>query len=125
VGAAASARLLVIGTSWRLTGVTAAGQALVRAAAGDAETERTLAGMLLVQAGDRSVPVLTEAILSGVAPADLVDVLASIGSERARGALTRVSSAAPSAVAPEVAAAAAEALRTLDLIRERGYDDGR
>jgi radical SAM superfamily enzyme with C-terminal helix-hairpin-helix motif len=91
VGAAASARLLAIGATWRLTGVHAAGQALVTAVADDRETERTLAGMLLVQAGERSVPVVTDAILAGRAAAELVNVLASIGSREARASLARVS----------------------------------
>jgi hypothetical protein len=120
MGAAASARLLAIGATWRLTGASAAGRALVTAAAGDRETERTLAGMLLVQAGDRSVPVVTEAILTGPAAVELVQVLASIGTRGARDALGRVSRADPARVAPEVAAAAAEALRTLDRIQEPG-----
>jgi hypothetical protein len=47
--------------------------------------------MLLVRAGDRSVPVVTEAILSGRGSTALIDVLASIGSEAARDALVRVS----------------------------------
>jgi hypothetical protein len=52
----------------------------------------------------------------------LIDVLASIGSQAARDALVRVSRAAAPAVDPAVAAAAAEALRTLDQVqgRERG-----
>jgi radical SAM superfamily enzyme with C-terminal helix-hairpin-helix motif len=119
MGAAASARLLAIGATWRLTGVNAAGRALVTAVAADRETERTLAGMLLVQAGDRSVPVVTDAILAGPAAAELVNVLASIGSRMARDALARVSRAAPSSVAQDIATAAAEALRTLDRIRPR------
>jgi hypothetical protein len=72
-----------------------------------------------VRAGDRSVPVVTEAILSGRGSPELIDVLASIGSEAARDALVRVSRAAAPAVDPTVAAAAAEALRTLDQIPHR------
>lgn len=119
MGAAASARLLAVGATWRLTGLPSAGNALVTAATTGDETERTLAGMLLVQAGDRSVPVLTGAILAGRAPVDLVDVLASIGTAEARAALLGVSQAAPPAVAPGTAAAAAAALTTLDEIGHR------
>ena len=117
MGAAASAKLLAVGAAWRLTGVSAAGHALVTAVQTGGETERTLAGMLLVQAGDRSVPVVTNAILAGPAPADLVDVLASIGTDDAREALHRVSQTPPPAVTPTTRDAAAEALRTLDEIR--------
>jgi hypothetical protein len=118
----ASARLLVVGVIWLLTGAAAAGRALTRAITDGGENERTLAGMLLVRAGDRSVPVVTEAILSGCGSPALIDVLASIGSEAARDALARVSRAAAPAVDPVVAAAAADALRTLDQVqgRERG-----
>jgi len=122
VAAIASAWLLAVGAVWLLTGAAAAGRALTRAIA-DGEDERTLAGMLLVRAGDRSVPVVTEAILSGRGSTALIDVLASIGSQAARDALVRVSrAAAPAAVDPGVAVAAAEALRTLDQVqgRERG-----
>ena len=122
MAATASAWLLAVGAIWLLTGAAAAGRALTRAVIDGGEDERTLAGMLLVRAGDRSVPVVTEAILSGRGSTALIDVLASIGSQAARDALVRVSRAAPPAVDPAVAAAAAEALRTLDQVqgRERG-----
>ena len=110
MGAAASARLLAVGAAFRLTGAAGAGRALTRAAAGDREDERTLAGMLLVRAGDRSVPVLAATLRSDPAAVGLVEVLASIGSDAARRALTRVAADA----APAVATAATEALRTLD-----------
>lgn len=119
MGAAASAKLLAIGAAWRLTGVSAAGDALVTAVTAGGETERTLAGMLLVQAGDRSVPVVTDAILACPEPADLVDVLVSIGTDDARAALLRVSQSPPPAVPPATSDAAAEALRTLDEIRRQ------
>jgi len=122
VAAIASAWLLAVGAVWLLTGAAAAGRALTRAITDGGEDERTVAGMLLVRAGDRSVPVVAEAILSGRGSTALIDVLASIGSEAARDALVRVSRAAAPAVDPAVAAAAAEALRTLDQVqgRERG-----
>jgi hypothetical protein len=112
MGAAASAKLLAAGSAWRLTGLDAAGRSLVSALAGGAENEQTLAGILLVRAGDRSVPLITEAISAGATSAALVDVLASIGTETARTALERATRAPP----PEVAAAAEQALRTLDEI---------
>jgi hypothetical protein len=105
-----SAKLLAVGAAWRLTGAGPAGRRLVRAARGGGETERTLAGMMLVQAGDRSVPVLVEAIMTGPGSAELVTVLASIGTKAARHALARVRRTGP----PSAAATVAEALRTLD-----------
>jgi hypothetical protein len=119
VAAAASAKLLAMGAAWRLTGVSAAGDALVAAVTTGGETERTLAGMLLVKAGDRSVPVVTDAIMAGPERAELVDVLLSIGTDDARAALLRVSQAPPPAVPPATRDAAAEALRTLDEIRRQ------
>lgn len=118
-GAAASAKLLAAGAAWRLTGVPAAGHTLVTAVTTGGETERTLAGMLLVKAGDRSVPVVTEAVMAGPGRAELVDVLVSIGTDDARAALVRVAQAPPAAVPPATRDAAEEALRTLDEIRRR------
>jgi hypothetical protein len=115
MGAASSAKLLAAGSAWRLTGLDAVGRSLVVAVAGGGEDEQTLAGILLVKAGDRSVPLITEAISAGATCPELVDVLASIGTETARAALDR----ATHAPSPEVAAAAEQALRTLDEIRRR------
>lgn len=123
MSAAASARVLAIGTTWRLTGLPAAGRALVTAAAAAPTTEQALAGMLLVRAGDRSVPLVSEAIRTGRAPAGLVDVLASIDSDDARAALRRLSQAPPPHVPREASDAAATALRTLDEIRRQDRGD--
>jgi hypothetical protein len=118
VSTTGSAKLLAVGAAWRLTGAGPAGRRLVRAARGGGETERSLAGMMLVQAGDRSVPVLVEAIMAGSGSAALVTVLASIGTDGARNALARVCRTGP----PCAAAAAAEALRTLEEIRNHRED---
>lgn len=119
MSAASSAGLLAVGATWQLTGLAAAGNALVRAATTGGDTERTLAGMLLVRAGDRSVPLLTEAVRAGPAAVDLVDVLASIGTDEARAALVGIARASPPAVATDTAEAAGAALRTLDEVRRR------
>lgn len=112
MGAASSARVLAAGATWRWTGLPAAGGVLVNAACTGDESERTIAAMQLVRAGDRSVPVVTEAALTTPEPEGLVDVLASINTERSRTALTRVAEAP--AVAEPTRRAAAAALRTLD-----------
>ena len=122
MGAVRSVRVLAAGATWRLTGLASAGDALLDAVAHGEETERTLAEMLLVRAGDRSVPLVADAVLSGRGDADLVDVLASIDTTDARAALARMAQAPPSAVPARVPLAAAAALRTLDQIRAR--DDG-
>ena len=111
MSAAGAARLLAAGAAWRFFGAAPAGRALVGALAADDETERTVAGMALARAGDRSAPLLTEALLAGSAPDLLVDVLASIGTDAARSALRRVAQGVPGA-----AESAARALRTLDEI---------
>lgn len=122
MGAVTSARILAAGATWRLTGIAAAGDALLTATTAGSETERTLAGMLLVKAGNRSVPVVSDAVLTGKGTADLVDVLASIDTADARAALVRVAQAPPSTVAPQAQVAAAEALRTLEQIHRRDED---
>jgi len=122
MGARTSARILAVGVTWRLTGITAAGDALLTAVTTGSETDRTLAGMLLVKAGNRSVPVVTDAVLTGKGAADLVDVLASINTADARAALEMVAQAAPSVVAAQAKDAAAAALRTLDQIRRQDDD---
>jgi hypothetical protein len=118
MSAAGAARLLVAGAAWRHAGVGPAGRALVGALADGDETERAVAGIQLTRAGDRSVPLLAEALLAGTPPDPAVDVLASIGTDEARSALCRV------ATAPGVDATSREsatrALRTLDNIDRRG-----
>ena len=123
MGSARSARILAIGATWRLTGIAAAGDALLTAVTTGDETDRMLAGTLLVKAGNRSVPLVTDAVLTGKGDAELVDVLASINTADARAGLERLAQAPRSTVAPQAKDAAAEALRTLDQIR-RQADDG-
>jgi hypothetical protein len=119
MSAVSAARLLVLGTAWRLAGVAAAGQALVSAAGGPDPDRQVLAGMLLTRAGDRSVPLLADALASSGPAADpraLVDILASIGTDQARTAL-RAATRSPRST---VAAAADRALHSLDQQRDLG-----
>jgi hypothetical protein len=113
MGTASVAKLFAAGSTWRLTGMEAAGRNLVSAVVDGEEDEQTLAGMMLVKAGDRSVPLITDAISAGAPAPELVDVLASIGTDAARAALEQATQTAPR----EVAAAAQQALRTLDEVR--------
>jgi hypothetical protein len=117
VGTAASVGLLAVGATWRLTGAPAAGHALVTAATTGSGNEQVLAKMLLVKAGNRSVPIVTTTLLADPAATGLVDVLASIGTEEARKALIELSR--PSLPHRD---AAAQALHTLDEIRRRTDD---
>lgn len=117
MGAATSAKLLAAGAAWRWAGLGSAGDTLLAAFAGGAETERTLAGILLTRAGDRSVRLLTAALLTGRAGTAPVELLASIDTPAARAALARAAAAAP---APPIRMAAEQALRTLDRIHREG-----
>lgn len=117
--AAGAARLLADGVAWRLSGAARAGTALVNALTGGDETEQTIAAMMLVRAGDRSVKFLTERLLAGGAP-DLVDVLTSIGTEKAKTALRRIAQSTEPTVGTPIRKSAAEALRTLDEIDRHG-----
>ena len=51
--------------------------------------------MLLVKAGNSSVPIVTRTLLADPAATGLVEVLASIGTEEAREALLQLSHASP------------------------------
>lgn len=102
--------LLAQNAAWRLTGARSAGRALVRALSSDDATTRTTAGMLLVRAGPRSMPLLREALAARSALPMVLPILADIGDQESRptlSAFTRDTDAA-------VAGAAREALRVLD-----------
>lgn len=89
MGVAASARLLGAAVAWRRLAVPSAGRALARALTAG-EQERTIAGMGLVQAGERSVRVL-EVEMQRLGPSPLmVRVLADIGGPDAAGLLRRI-----------------------------------
>ncbi len=109
-------KLLTAGSAWRVAGLGAAGRALVSAVTGPDPDDRVLAGILLTRAGDRSVPLIADALAAGANPRDLVDVLASIGTDSARAALV----AATRSARPDVGPAARRALATLDQIRGEG-----
>lgn len=119
MSAVSATRLSILGTAWRLVGVPAAGHALISAAGGPDPDDRVLAGMQLTRAGDRSVPPLADALADvGRAgdPQMLVDILASIGTDQARAALREATRSPRNTVA----AAADQALRSLDQQRDLG-----
>lgn len=116
MGTTTSVGILAVGATWRLTGIPAAGHALISAATTGNENDQVLAKMLLTKAGNRSVPILTTALLADPAAVGLVEVLAGMGTEKAREALLELSHAAPAAVPPRTRDAAAQVLRTLDQI---------
>jgi hypothetical protein len=110
MSAARTARLFAAGAAWRFTGAAPAGRTLIAGLTEGDEDERTMAGIMLTRAGDRSVPLLTEALHEGVAAPDpAVDVLASIGTDAARSELRRLAQGET-----DVARSATRALRTLE-----------
>ena len=110
MSAVRTAGLVAAGAAWRYTGAPPAGRTLVGGLTNGDENERTVAGIMLTRAGDRSVPLLTEALRTGdAAPDPAVDVLASIGTDAARSALRGLAQGGT-----DVAPAAARALRTLE-----------
>ncbi len=113
MSALTAARLLAAGAAWRVTGMGAPGRALVSAVTGPRADERELAGILLTRAGDRSVPLIDDALAAGADPSELVTILASIGTSPARAALET----AARSDRPDVAVAARAALQSLDEIR--------
>ncbi|MCP4307663.1 MAG: hypothetical protein GY788_22875 [bacterium] len=115
MGFVSSARVLATGAAWRMTGMTWAGRSLIDDFVHGDDNERTLAGMSLVQAGDRSVPLVASAIGSGSDPAELVDVIGSIGTDGAREVLAQLSESDD----PATTAAAESALQDFDEIRKR------
>lgn len=74
-----SARVFAAYGAWRLTGSPRASRALVNALASSDETNRTVAGVLLVRAGERSVPPLREALARGQAVPLALRLLGDIG----------------------------------------------
>lgn len=115
-GPTTSVGVLVAGLTWRYLRLPRSGRTLLAAATGPDPNRRELAGMLLTQAGDRSVPLLSAALARGQAPEQVAQLLASNGSQAARDVLTR-SAASPD---PDTASAARSALDTLDRIRRAG-----
>ncbi len=116
MSAARSAKLLVTGSAWLVTGLGSAGRSLVTAVCDGDEDEQAVAGMLLVRGGDRSLALIEEGLAAGSGSPTLVDVLASIATAKARAALVR----ATQAPQPEIAVAAADALQTLDELGPQG-----
>lgn len=115
MGFVSSARVIATGSVWRVAGVEWAGRSLIDTFVHGDDDERTLAGVSLVQAGDRSVPLVLDAIASGSDPVELVDVISSIGTDDAREALAELTESTD----PATTAAAGTALRDFDEIRRR------
>ncbi len=111
-------KLLAAGAMWRLFGVASAARALLDGVSSGDEEEMALAGILLVQAGDRSVTPVGQRIADRAAPGELFDVLVSIGSGTARTELEALSATSRT----DVRVAARAALAQLDEIRRHDID---
>jgi hypothetical protein len=103
------ARLYLVKSVWRATGSRSAGWALVDALGSPDEGVRTVAGMLLVQAGRRAEPLVAEAIRRREGLPTVLLIAGDIGAVRLEPELRRLTGDAD----PEVAQAARDGLRIL------------
>lgn len=105
-----SAAVLASYGTWRATGSPRAGAAVARALGSADETNRTAAGILLVRAGPRALPLLRENLRRGVAVPMTLRLLGDIGGPEARAEIDAYLGHAD----PAVARAAAEAMQAAD-----------
>jgi hypothetical protein len=108
-----TAKVLLTGAAFRVTGSRDLGRRLVRDFLDGDESARTAAGILLTRAGDKSVGVLAEALDAGPQPAELIDVLASIETPKATAELRRLAG-------DSTHAASQDAAKTLERRARRG-----
>jgi HEAT repeat protein len=114
---AGTAGVFANNTVWRATGSRAAGRRLVRALAAEDETVRTLAGMFLVQGGKRAEPLLREALGRRESLPLVLTILGDLGDPALTPDLRRFSQDTD----PQVAQAARDALRVLDVHRQTAH----
>lgn len=113
-GTSSSIKVFAAGVSWRLFGSERAGETLLDAMAGEEEQNRMLAGISLVKAGQRSLDLIEEKIVSGEATAPVIRLLPDIAGERARGLLEQVAAGEAGGKAD----AAVESIELLDRIKK-------
>ena len=101
--------IFIINAIWRVTGLRPAGRVLVRALGSRDEPIRMLAGMFLVKAGKRAVPLLEEALKRRENLPTVLIILGDIGDQKVEPELRQFSEDRD----PEVARAARDALRIL------------
>lgn len=77
------------GVTWRSTGLRPAGRALLRSLEAEGQ-ERTIAGMALVQAGERSVGLIEAGLDDRGVSRIQVQILADIGGAQAKRVLERI-----------------------------------
>lgn len=110
------ARLFACKALWQGAGVNSAGYALLKAL-GSAEADvRTVAGMFLVQAGQRSTPLIRQAIAQGQYLPMALTIAADIGAEELVPQIRHFTTDSD----PAIARAAREALELLALRKGGG-----
>lgn len=102
--------LFAVNAAWRATGLRPAGRALVRALGSTDENVRTIAGMFLVQAGEKSEPLLLEALGKRENVSLVLTILGSIGDRKLEPQISRFIQDPD----PDVAKAARDALRMIE-----------
>ena len=95
---------------WRVTGARTAGRILVRALGSKNEALRTIAGMLLVRGGEKSEPLLQEALDKRENLPVALTIIGSIGDRKFEPEVRRLSQDPD----PDVAKAATDALRIIE-----------
>lgn len=103
------AALFAVNTVWRITGAESAGRVLMKALASPDPSARMVAGILLVRAGKRSVPLLREAIERGINLPQTLLMAGDIGAKSLEPDLHKFVDHPD----PSVAKAAADGLRLL------------
>ncbi len=106
---AESAGLLAAYAAWRTTGSSPAGRRLVRVLSSPDETNRTVAGILLVRAGERSVRLLRDALARGESVPMALRLLGDIGARELTGEIGEYAKSED----PAIARAARDALQAL------------
>ena len=117
------AQLFVSKAVWTVAGLDMAGRALIHALDSEDEDIRSIAGMFLVQTGQRSEPLLKEALHKGRHLPMVISVLGSIGDPRIVSALRPFTEDSD----PEIARAAQDAIQAIDFASQsdpsgRGQD---
>lgn len=115
MGVGSSLKVIGAGVAWRTVGAKSAGDNLLRAFASADEQDRTLAGMSIVKAGERSIDLLERARSDGRLTPSLVRLLADIGGPKSRALLGQIA-----AGSGPLATAAVESLDLLDQIDSLG-----
>ncbi|MCE2484577.1 MAG: hypothetical protein J4F42_03610 [Desulfurellaceae bacterium] len=110
------AQLFVSKAVWNVTGLDVAGRTLIHALDSEDENIRTIAGIFLVQTGQRAEPLLEEALHKGQYLPMVINVLGSIGDPRIVSELRPFTEDSD----PEIARAAQDAIQAIDFASQSG-----